>query len=318
MKQKENTVCVLYKIRNGKKHAKLTLAPIINFRDFHQMNTEHEYNLRQEVKGKKIKVVVDGNSQTPIYIYSNSGNYIEHKNDHFRNMFYIEEEKRGFFPEENHAVCGRYEIELEPKEEKEILIVCSLEENIEETNINTVIDNEKQRIAKLVKESKLLDIKPKNQDKKYQELIRDYIIATDNFVVYRQAFGLHTLIAGYHWFLDWGRDALISFEGTVLIPRRFDIAKEVLLTFTKNIKFGLVPNGYSGFDNRPLYNSVDASLLLFEQIKKYVEYTNDYEFVKENLYDILKNIIDSYINGIDLDDNNIYLDTDNLIVSRNY
>ena len=97
------------------------------------------------------------------------------------------------------------------------------------------------------------------------------IEATDNFVVYRPSFRLHTLIAGYPWFLDWGRDALISFEGLLLLTKRFDIAKEVLLTFTKNIKFGLVPNGYSGFDNRPLYNSADASLLLFEQIKKYIK-----------------------------------------------
>ena len=86
-------------------------------------------------------------------------------------------------------------------------------------------------------------------------------------------------------------------------------------TFTKNIKFGLVPNGYSGFDNRPLYNSADASLLLFEQVKKYLSYTNDYKFVKEKMYDDLKNIIESYKNGIDLDNNNIYLDDDYLMVS---
>ena len=315
MKYRENTVCILYKIKNGKNHAKLTLAPILNFRDFHQMSTEHEYCLRQEIKGGKVKIVVDNNSQTPIYIYSNAGEYIEHKNDRFKNMFYIEEEKRGFFPEEDHTVCGRYEIELEKKEEKEISIICSLDENIEEIDINKVIKSEIKRIDNLIKESGLIEDKTKTDDKKYKELIKDYMIATDNFVVYRQAFGLHTLIAGYHWFLDWGRDALISFEGTVLIPKRFDIAKEVLLTFTKNIKFGLVPNGYSGFDNRPLYNSVDASLLLFEQIKKYMKYTNDYEFVKDKLYDILKNIIESYTNGIGLDDNNIYLDTDNLLVS---
>ena len=48
----------------------------------------------------------------------------------------------------------------------------------------------------------------------------------------------------------------------------------------RDVKFGLIPNGYSGYDNRPLYNSVDASLLLFEQIQKYLEYTNDFEFIK--------------------------------------
>lgn len=206
MKQRENTVCILYKIKNGKNPAKLTLAPILNFRDFHQMNTEHTYCLRQEIKGGKVKVIIDNNSQTPLYIYSNAGEYIEHENDRFKNMFYIEEEKRGFFPEEDHAVCGRYEIELEKKEEKEISIICSLEENIEEIDINKIIKSEEKRINNLIKESELLsEIKTQNkkdnkkQDKKdndsrkkkqdeYKELIKDYIIATDNFVVYRQAF----------------------------------------------------------------------------------------------------------------------------------
>ncbi len=314
MKYMENTVCISYRIKNGNKKAKLILAPIINFRDFHQMNTNHEYNIKQEHDGRKIKIIVDDNSQMPIYIRANVGNYIKHENDRFKNMYYIEEEKRGFYPEEDHAVVGRYEIELEPKEEKEVEIICSLEENIEEIKVKDVINNEIIRINEIMLESGLIDLKSKTQDDKYKELIKDYVIATDNFVVYRPSFGLHTLIAGYHWFLDWGRDALISFEGILLKSGRFDIAKEVLLTFTKNIKFGLVPNGYSGFDNRPLYNSADASLLLFEQIRKYLDYTKDYVFIKEMLYDKLKNIIESYIKGIDFDNNNIYLDNDYLLV----
>ena len=83
----------------------------------------------------------------------------------------------------------------------------------------------------------------------------------------------------------------------------------------RDIKYGLVPNGYSGFDNRPLYNSVDASLLLFEQIQKYINYTGDYEFVEKNIYDKLEKIIENYIKGIDIDNNNIYLDSDFLISS---
>ena len=83
----------------------------------------------------------------------------------------------------------------------------------------------------------------------------------------------------------------------------------------RDIKYGLVPNGYSGFDNRPLYNSVDASLLLFEQVQKYINYTGDYEFIKENIYEKLEKIIGNYVKGIDIDNNNIYLDTDYLISS---
>lgn len=315
MKYMENTVCIMYKIKNGKEHAKLTLAPIVNFRDFHQMNTNHEFKVHQEIKNRKVKITLDDNAQTPIYIYLNSGEYIEHDYDKFNNMYYIEEEKRGFYPEEDHLVAGRYEIELQPNEEKEVEIICSLEENIEDIKVKDVIDNEIIRINGIMSNSGLINLKSKEQDEKYKEFIRDYIIAADNFVVYRPTFGLHTLIAGYHWFLDWGRDALISFEGLLLLPRRFEIAKEVLLTFTKNIKCGLVPNGYSDFDNIPLYNSADASLLLFEQVKKYINYTQDYKFVKKNLYKDLKNIIESYKNGIDLDNNNIYLDADYLLVS---
>lgn len=316
MKYMENTVCILYKIRNGNSTAKLTLAPIVNFRDFHQVNSNHEFRIKQEIKGSKIKVVLDDNSGQPIYIKASEGRYIEHINDNFKGMYYIEEEKRGFYPEEDHAVTGRYEIELNPNEEKEISIICSLEENIDEIDTKQVINDEIVRISELLLESNLVNKKDKkNEILANEELLRDYIIATDNFVAYRPTFGLHTLIAGYHWFLDWGRDALISFEGLLLIPKRFDIAKEVLLTFIKNIKFGLVPNGYSGFDNRPLYNSVDASLLLFEQVQKYIEYTNDYKFVREKIYPILLNILEAYKNGIDLDDNNIYLDKDYLLVS---
>ena len=153
--------------------------------------------------------------------------------------------------------------------------MCSLEENIEEINVKDLINTEITRTNKLIEESNLIETK----DLKKDELIKDYIIASDNFVVYRPNFKLHTLIAGYHWFLDWGRDALIAMEGLLLIPKRYEIAREVLLTFVSNIKFGLVPNGYSGFDNRPLYNSVDASLLLFEQVNKYLKYTQDEQFM---------------------------------------
>ena len=314
----KNTVCVYYKIKNGNYKAKFKIAPIVNFRDFHTTNSNHDYKLNQTINNTKIKIIVDDNSYSPIYMYLTDGKYIENYNDNFKNMYYIEEEKRGFYPEEDLSVPGVYEVELKENEEKDIYFICSLENNIEEIDAKNVISNEIIRINKLVNNSGLINIKKETdseEDRKYRELIKKYIIAADNFVVDRPNFNLHTIIAGYPWFLDWGRDSMIAFEGILLIPHRYDIAREVLLTFVRDIKFGLVPNGYSGFDNRPLYNSVDASLLLFEQIEKYLRYTGDYKFIYENIYEKLKNIIDSYSTGIDIDDNNIYLDKDNLISS---
>ncbi len=312
----KNTVGIYYKIKNGTYKSKLTLAPVINFRDFHTVNTDHVFDIKQINKGNKVRISVDGNSYTPIYINLSDGTYIAHENDSFNNMFYIEEEKRGFVGEENHAVPGRYEVNIKAKEEKEISFICSLEENIEEIDVKDLIEKEEKRVNKIFKNSELVKEKAKTQkEKKDNELIKTFLLATDNFVVNRYSFGLHTLIAGYPWFLDWGRDALISFEGVLLIPKRYDLARELLKTMTRDVKYGLVPNGYSGYDNRPLYNSVDASLLLFEAIQKYIDYTKDYKFVKEEMYEVMKTIIEHYCKGIDVDENNIYLDVDGLIVS---
>ena len=312
MEYGKNTVGIYYKIKNGPTKAKLTLAPVINFRDFHTVNTDHIFKLKQNINENKVRIEVDENSYTPIYINLSEGIYIKHENDIFRDMFYIEEEKRGFIADENHAVPGRYEVEIKAREEKEISFVCSLEENIDEINVKDLIIKEEKRLNTVIEDSELIkeDMKPAKK-----ELIKTFLIATDNFVVKRYSFGLYTLIAGYPWFLDWGRDALISLEGILLITKRYDVAKDVIRTMVRDVKYGLVPNGYSGYDNRPLYNSVDASLLLFEAVQKYVEYTGDYKFVKDELYETMQGIIENYCKGINVDGNNIYLDSDGLILS---
>ena len=317
MEYGKNTVGVYYKIRNGKEKAKLNLAPVVNYRDFHQMSTDHVFSVKQELQENMVKLVIDNNENTPIYLKTSEGNYIKHENDTFYNMFYIEEEKRGLYPEENHTVPGVFEIEIEPNQEKEISFICSLEQ-IEEVNVKNIINNEIIRLNHIFNNSLLIDNRKENKTKKeleHDELIREFLVATDNFIVNRPSFGLHTVIAGYPWFLDWGRDSLISFEGLLLIPKRYEVIKEVFLTYVRDMKYGLIPNGYSGYDNRPLYNSVDASLLLFEAIKKYLDYTGEYGFVEENLYRYLEQVIENYIQGIDIDDNNIYLDSDYLLVS---
>lgn len=318
MEYGKNTVAICYKIKNIDKNVTLTLAPLLNFRDYHYTSTNRIFKLSQEIKDTKLKVTIDNNQDNPIYIYVPDSKYIIHNNDSFNNMFYVEEEKRGFISEENHAIPGVFQVAINPNEEKEISLICSLEDNIEKKTARETIENEIARLDKVITETGLIENKKEintNKEKVHQEFIKSLIIATDNFVAYKPAFNSYTLIAGYPWFIDWSRDTLIAFEGTLLVTKRYDIARQVLLSCIRDINHGLIPNGYSDKDNKPLYNSVDASLLLFEQVQKYLEYTEDYQFVKENLYDKLKSIIENYVCGIDLDNNNIYLDYDNLIVS---
>ena len=313
-----NTVVVKYTIQNGKEESKFVFTPIVNFRDFHSLNMNHVYDVKSKIDKTKIKLEIDGNKTNPLYMYSSEGELIEHHNDIFREMFFMKEEERGFYDtvEDLYVPC-RYEVYLKSKEKKEITFVASLEDNTEMIVADEVFENEENRLKEIIDNTKLLKDKVKlsKQDKEYNEFMKDLVISADSFVIDRPLFGTHSILAGFPWFLDWGRDTFIAFEGLLLITKRFDIAKEVLLTFTRDIKYGLVPNGYSGFDSRPLYNSADSSLLLFEQVNKYLEYTKDYDFVQEKLYYKMKNIIDNYRLGIDLDDNNIYIDTDGLLVS---
>ena len=79
MEYGHNTVSVLYNIKGGKNSAKLTLAPIMNFRDFHQMNTDHYFFIKQNINKNKVKIIVDSNSQIPIYMNVSEGNFIQKK-----------------------------------------------------------------------------------------------------------------------------------------------------------------------------------------------------------------------------------------------
>lgn len=243
MEYGKNTVAVYYWIKNGDKKSKFTIAPIMNFRGFHTTNTNEQFDFKQQVEGNKVKMVLDNNSQTPVYTFLSEGRYVEHENDIFWNMYYLEEEKRGQAAVENHVVPGVYEVEIQPNEEKYITFVCSLEQNIEELDAKDLINKEIIRLSTIIYNTDYLDEKKKeSKDLEYIELIKKFVIATDNVVVYRPAFALYTILAGYHWFLDWGRDTLISFEGILLKTKRFKEAKEVLLTCIRDIKFGLVPN----------------------------------------------------------------------------
>ena len=169
MQYGRNTVIVYYKIRNGNSKAKLQLAPIFNFRNFHSMNTNHNFELKQEKESDKIKLIIDNKTHHPIYMKVSDGKYTEHFNDTFYNMFYIEEEKRGFFPEENHIVSGVFDIDIEANEEKNVSFICSMEENIDEIDYKQVINNEIIRINNIYNNSFLIDNRKEQKTKEEQK-----------------------------------------------------------------------------------------------------------------------------------------------------
>ena len=113
--------------------------------------------------------------------------------------------------------------------------------------------------------------------------------AADQFLVRRGEW--HTVIAGYHWFSDWGRDTMIALPGLTLTTGRADLARGILRAFAGSVDHGMLPNRFPDSGEAPEYNTVDATLWFFEAVRAYLEYTGDLDFVTAHLYDVLADIV---------------------------
>ena len=135
-------------------------------------------------------------------------------------------------------------------------------------------------------------------------------LAADQYIV-RRGQG-KTIIAGYHWFSDWGRDTMIALPGLTLVTGQFDVARDILLEFARHVSQGMVPNRFPDAGEEPEYNTVDATLWFFEAIRAYVDYTGDVALVREKLYAVLKSIVHWHLMGTRF---GIRADTDRLLAS---
>ncbi|AVH69455.1 amylo-alpha-1,6-glucosidase [Nostoc sp. 'Lobaria pulmonaria (5183) cyanobiont'] len=140
----------------------------------------------------------------------------------------------------------------------------------------------------------------------WQQLLK----ASDQFIVYRASIAGPTVIAGYHWFNDWGRDTLIALPGLALVPQRFDLAKAVLRTFGHYCRHGLIANAFPDLNGEPIYNSIDAALWWIETLGLYLEATQDWDFLAEQ-FPVVQQIYKAFVGGTHF---NIQVDaTDGLV-----
>jgi predicted glycogen debranching enzyme len=125
--------------------------------------------------------------------------------------------------------------------------------------------------------------------------VEQLTLAADQFIVRRGNF--RTVIAGYHWFSDWGRDTMIALPGLTLAVRRFDVARGILGAFAASMSEGMLPNRFPDTGETPEYNTVDATLWFFEAVRAYLAATGDEKFVKGELYAKLRESIDWHLRG---------------------
>ncbi|TLD43462.1 MAG: putative glycogen debranching enzyme, archaeal type, TIGR01561 [Candidatus Jettenia ecosi] len=140
-------------------------------------------------------------------------------------------------------------------------------------------------------------------------LIESLLNVSDSFIVKREG-DKKSIIAGYHWFGDWGRDTMISLPGLTLVQGRFEDARKILLSYARYVSKGMIPNRFPDYGETPEYNTVDASLWYIHAVYQYLRFTKDFNTVRRDLYKVLKEIIEYYKKGTRY---HIHMDTDGLI-----
>ncbi|OKH36602.1 amylo-alpha-1,6-glucosidase [[Phormidium ambiguum] IAM M-71] len=273
---------VIQYIYQGQETAILRLKPLIADRNFHHQQTATpELKFSQKVSQNRVLFQArnqDWQGATWQLTWS-KGNY-QIAEYWYWNYYYPEEELRGLGDREDLWCPGELTINLQPGDR--IVLEAKLGWADEQGRINSTTSTIPSPQSPV----------PSPQSPILNQLLR----AADRFIVYRQSISGPTVIAGYPWFNDWGRDTLIALPGLALTTGRFEIAKGLLQTFGSYCKYGLIPNTFPDQGNEPFYNSIDASLWWIETLGLYLEATEDWDFLVTQ-YPVFRQIYKAFVAG---------------------
>lgn len=279
-----NEVCVEYELRSLGKQVPtgytLEIRPLIAFRDYHSA-THRNDGLSREVSGDPALLRIRPYVDLPELFLSTNASESRATGDWYFNLQYQAERERGLDFEEDlfNPVELRFQLEVgKPARLIASLEICS------ETDFDALRSGEIRRREKLL-----------GSAAGYSELVQELTLAADQFIVGRG--DGESVIAGYPWFSDWGRDTMIALPGLTLSTGRPRIAAGILKTFARNVSEGMLPNRFPDAGEVPEYNTVDATLWFFEAVRAYLEYTGDHPFVRADIYPALVEIIDCHIRG---------------------
>lgn len=298
----ENSTAIRYEIRDAINPSRevpptiscsLELAPLLSVRDYHSLKRE-DPGVNRVVKTENSVVYVKLYEDLPALYLAHDVAEIETTGYWYRNFEYIVERIRGFdFTED---LFNPYVLRFHFKRRSRVGLIASTTRQ-DASREDEFREKELQRRRRIVMASS-----------SENEIVRSLAFAADQFIVARG--NQKTVIAGYHWFSDWGRDTMIALPGLTLTTGRVDVAKSILLEFARYVDQGMLPNRFPDKDEPPEYNTVDATLWFFEAIRSLLDRANEYDFVRENLYDVLVNIIDWHVRGTRY---NIHVDDDGLL-----
>lgn len=288
MKRGENTVAVKYEIINLTScNGQFQVTPYLEFVKKGELLSTKQVFITDMDKIQSNNIVLN---------YKTNGKVTIHDTEFIENILYSHDERDG----RDKVGCNAYnhyiQFEILPKSSCELYIIYSM---------NEITDTADEIIESCIKKNKVIIEKSKIKNDVGKMLVK----SAYDFIVNRESTDGKSIIAGYPFFGDWGRDTMISLPGCTLAVNNFECAKSIFRTFIQYCRKGIMPNMFPEGGGAAMYNTADASLLFINAVYEYYLLTKDIEFIKE-AYVTMEDIIYWYKNGTEY---NIKMDPDGLI-----
>ena len=308
LKRNANVCAVSYELTAGDSDCTFTLTPLFNYREHSESSTPDTLRFDTFTEDRTFYLVPGKNKDIAIRFQTSEGTFSERETVYDIDMqlqIEVDLETDGL---DCHYCPVDLSIAVPANTTKKVSILCSIGDVNERpapvsgTEAFSILEENARCHAELFEKAGYHD-----------SFANQLVLASDQFLTYRESTKMMTVLAGLPWFTDWGRDTMIAFTGLTLCTKRFKEAEEILLTFARYIRHGIVPNMFPDDNMPPLYNTVDASLWYFYAVYQYLHYNPAAEaeaFVKEQIFPHLKEIISAYEKGTDF---SIYMEDDGLI-----
>jgi len=296
----QNTAVIQYQLSSDLRGLGCTLEirPLIAFRDYH--STTHANNdIRRDVTIERAMAVITPYPGLPSLYFAHNAKCIDTTGFWFYKFEYERERERGldFLEDLYSPFLLRFDLAANSSAANSTATIIASTAPCSSTEALKIRQSEMLRRSRIAGESPAPD-----------PFATTLACAADQFIVARG--DQKTVIAGYPWFTDWGRDTMISLPGLTLVTSRYDDARNILRAFARSIDQGMLPNRFPDSDETPEYNTADATLWMFYAVDEFLRYTGDEEFVRAELYKPLAGIIAWHERGTRY---GIHLDSDGLL-----
>ena len=286
-----NTTFVLYRLVRGSGPVELSIKALVSYSSEHCTTTAGDSPLDVSRVDQGLRMS-PSDGAAPFYLLSASA--LAHPaNEWYRDFDLAAERARGLRDRTDLLFAGEFSAPLAPGES--LTIVAS-------TSAGPSLNGEAALAARYRETNALLErffsgnpgVAPAAPP-----AIQQLVLAADQFIVARPQEGIaeaRTILAGYPWFGDWGRDTMVAIPGLCMATGRPWLARNILRTFARFVSWGMLPNNFPGAGEEPQYNTVDAALWYFEAVREYFDVTSDIGLLRE-LYPVLSEIVDAYVRG---------------------